>query len=78
MNKTNSEVENAYPIGTLVRFSSQWGIVVGESKVYQGTSHRRKVWNLTTGKEHFVDTRWLTPLKLFNPLNTWSGGRYRT
>ena len=80
-NKTNSEIENGYPIGTLVRFfSGKWGIVLAPVKNQPGACmlYRQKVWNLTTGKEHYVDTRSITTLKPEDLKTPATGGRYRT
>lgn len=80
INKTNSEIENGYPIGTLVRFSSGWGIVMSMPVNQPGALmlYRQKVWSLTTGKKHFVDTRWMTTLKSADLKTPATGGRYRT
>ena len=78
INKTNSEIENGYPIGTLVRFASGWGIVLGESEVYQGTMlYRQRVWSFSTGTERLIDTRWLTTLMPEDLKTPATGGRYR-
>ena len=65
MNKTNS-----FPIGTLVRMSSnRWGIVVGEviehpsDHLYRGTALMRRcvmVYNLATGITRSVNTFWIS------------------
>jgi len=80
INKTNSKKWNGYPIGTLVRFASQWGIVMSKPVNHPASTMllRQKVWSLTTGKERFVDTRWMTTLKPEDLKTPATGGRYRT